>query len=390
MADNKRNGTRAEEELQPVAGSEETGSGAPSAQPEESAGEALADALKSSFRFLKFVMVAAIILFLLTGIFWVPPDQVAFKLRFGRIVPVGGQLVLRPGTVHIRWPWETKIELRTDEQVLELEDEFWTGMPTTGHLRPVQSLDVRGDGYLLTGDVNLVHLKLRVRYRVRSDSEGAVAYRFYMGQPTDLLRRIAQAATNRVVARMRVMNVINRQDLLPSIEQELRRRLARFEQRTGAPLGVEVVAVETIEQEGLKNPSEPALVAPAFAAAQNAANQRDALASEGETEATTIVQNAQARRAEVLAEARGDAVRLVRAARADASKLEQLLAVYAQSAEQRRILREDFYERAVVQILQDSPGAFVLYEPPDGTSRELRIQLQKKPFLPTTVPGAGQ
>jgi len=357
--------------------------GAGPQQPEEAGSEALADALRVSFRFLKWAMVFLVLVFLLTGIFTVQPEEVKFRLRFGELVSRAGNPVLRPGSWHLRWPWEEVVTVATDEKTLTLEDEFWAKAEQGNDVRQARFLSVRNDGYLLSGDANIVHMKLRLRYRARSDSDGAVAYAFLVQNPEETLRREFKASVVKVVGSMPVMDVINRKGLIEAIMTDLQARLKRFEESGRVPLGLSVIAVETIEEENIKNPTEPGSVRSAFFEAQNAISFRNALVSEGQTEAETIVNNAEARRAEILAEANGYATRLVRSARADAAQLQQLLPVYENSAAEANLLLEDFYQRAMVDVMKESPGAFVLHRQPEGARSELRLMFSRTPVVET-------
>ncbi|MFO7958986.1 MAG: protease modulator HflK [Candidatus Brocadiia bacterium] len=351
----------------------------PEQEPEDAGSQALASALKTSFRFLKLVIIVLVAGYLLAGVFTVRPSEVRFKTRFGKLVRVRGKWVMLPGSgLHFRWPWEKVHIISTDEKVLDLDRAFWTP-GEDGAVRAVRSLDIRQDGYVLTGDMNLVHLRLRTRYNVPSDVEGAMAYRFGLEDPVELLRQMLRGATSKVVGTMSVAEVLNRTNLFSRIEQDLRARMERFQEGAGHPLGVEIVAVEAIEMEKVKNPSEPGAVRAAFDRAQNAYSLRNTLEREGETEASRILNNARARAAEIKGAARGYAERLVRNVRADAESLKQLLPVYRKSPEVRRILLDRYYARTIEAVMDQSPGGFVLHRSGGATERELRLMFNRQP-----------
>ncbi len=365
-----------EERLPEEADAEEP---AEEAAPEETATRALEDALKTSFFFLKVAIIIMLLAYLLKGVFSVHPSQLCFKLSFGRLVPVDNKWVIRPGSgLHFRWPWEEKVDVYTGEKVLELSEQFWTGNPKTGQVLVRPKLDMREDGYVLTGDVNIIHLKLRTRYKVSSDLEGALAYGFGVKKPEEILRRCLQAATCKVVGTMSAMDVIERKGLFSGIERELRSRLDRFEKEAGVPLGVKVITVEAMEKSGLKNPSEPGNVSRAFTEAQNAASMRNQLEHQGKTVAQEILNDGKAREAEIIATARGYKERLVRNARADAQTLEKLLPIYNQSPAVSTILLDRFYHRALEEVMGYSPGGIVLHKGSDDTQRELRLMLERQ------------
>jgi len=356
----------------------------PEAEPEDAGSKALADALKTSFFFLRLVIIVLVFGYLLTGIFTVKPAEVRFKTRFGKLLQVGGKWVILPGSgLHFRWPWEKVEVISTEEKVLNLDEAFWTSAEDGG-VRSVRSLDLRQDGYVLTGDMNIVHLKVRARYAVPSDVEGAMAYRFGVEESEVILRYMLRAATCKVVGTMGVTDVLNRTNLFSSIGQELRARLERFREGAGYPLGLDVVAVDAIETEKVKNPSEPGAVSAAFDRAQNAYSLRNTLEREGETERSHILNSARAKAAEIKAIAGGYSERLVRTTRADAERLKQLLPIYRESPSMRRILLDRFYARTIEDVMGNSPGAFVLHKSGGATERELRLMFNRQPPPATT------
>jgi len=353
----------------------------PEAEPvaEEAANRALGDALRTAFWFLKVAMVCLVIGYLLTGVFWVKFPEIKFKMSFGRVVRGrGGKLVMEPESgVHLRWPWEEVVVLTTDEQTLNLDTEFWYA-ENQGHIAGRRSLSVRTDGYLLTGDANIVHMKCRVRYRIPSDAEGVLSYRLKVQDPEDVLRRAVMAATSKVVGSKGVMDVIQRNTLFSDIETELKRRLRTFEDRTGCPLGVEVVKVEAIETQKVKNPTEPVFVRDAFYQAQMAESEKDQLMREGEAEASKILGVAEAGARRIREDAAADKVRLVRSAKADADAMNEILPIYRQSKAVANIVRTMFYQRVMEEVMFRSSGMFVLYGQ-DGGERELRLLHSLKP-----------
>ncbi len=146
----------------------------PGADVLDPANQSLADALRKSFLVLKVLMVTLVILYFLSGWFSVKPDEVGFVLRFGRVVGAGeslGGAVLRPG-----WHWSLPypidrwltvsnkerdlpiefIEYRTKEE--EVSGKL--GYKYDDRLNPAR------DDYLITGDVNIIHGSLILKYQI--------------------------------------------------------------------------------------------------------------------------------------------------------------------------------------------------------------------------------
>jgi len=131
-------------------------------------GEHLADALKTSFRLLGAAMVLGVVAFLAVGFQSVKPGEVAILTVFGRVVDV------RPEGLAYNWPAPIgQIEIiNVGEQKVAIDD-FWmreTPAEKNKDLRkrtvPPGGLTPGIDGALLTGDRNLVHMKLQCTYAI--------------------------------------------------------------------------------------------------------------------------------------------------------------------------------------------------------------------------------
>lgn len=145
---------------------------APSLEGEDAGTQALAGALKSSFAIVKVIMIGLLLLFMFSGFFIVGPQEKAIVLRFG--VPAGGGdgKLLGPGP-HWAFPPPIDEVVRIPVgQVMNLSSTVgW--YPTTAAMEaagneppPGDSLRPAIDGYLLTGDENIVHLRATLRYRI--------------------------------------------------------------------------------------------------------------------------------------------------------------------------------------------------------------------------------
>ena len=360
---------------------EEQQAAAEKPQNEDTGGEALSEALRVSFRFLKLALIALVAIYLLNGIFWVSQGQMKIKLRFGKPVGVGprNQYVLQPGGGwHIRWPWEQVKTISTEEQTLTINRHFWHFEPPGGREAPQRSsLPPRRDGYLLTGDHGLMHLQLTARYQPRTDEQGALDYAFHVNEPDRLLRRFLYESTVEVVGRNTVSETVTeeKQRVLTAIRDEVQQRLRQFQERNGFTAGVELTSLDYTS-----SPIVPTAVQQAYERARQAENRMNQMLAEAEKEKSTILQEAREVKASLLGEARAYKTRVMELAKADAGTLRELLKYYEQSPEMARIMRERHYERSIQKVLGNSQDAFVLHRSGSDAQRELRVLLgrQKK------------
>ncbi|MCP3884098.1 MAG: hypothetical protein GY700_01230, partial [Propionibacteriaceae bacterium] len=88
---------------------------------------ALNNALRTSFRFLKYAMMVMAVGYLGSGVFFASQNEVKFKVRFGRVVPSGdGELAITSKSgPQICWPWEEVVTVQTEQKQMSLLTEFW-------------------------------------------------------------------------------------------------------------------------------------------------------------------------------------------------------------------------------------------------------------------------
>jgi membrane protease subunit HflK len=141
---------------------------------EDAGSQALAEALHSSFAIVRVIMVILVVVFFGSGVFTVPSQQKAIVLRFGRPIGTGQEQLLGPG---LHWSLPYPI----DEVVRIPISQIQTVISTTGWYattpeaeasgsepEPGPSLNPAADGYTLTGDGNIIHVRMALRYRVNN------------------------------------------------------------------------------------------------------------------------------------------------------------------------------------------------------------------------------
>ncbi|MCX8108548.1 MAG: SPFH domain-containing protein, partial [Verrucomicrobiae bacterium] len=139
---------------------------------EDASAQALSEALRSSFKIIRVIMIGLVLLFLCSGVFVVQPNEQVILLRLGRPVGVGEQTLFQPGW-HWAWPYpiDEKVRIRTGQSQTVTSSTGWyaqtpemqatNALPTPyGFLRP------ESEGYTLTGDGGIIHVRATVKYRV--------------------------------------------------------------------------------------------------------------------------------------------------------------------------------------------------------------------------------
>jgi modulator of FtsH protease HflK len=234
------------------------------------ANQSLADALRLSYRVLQLVIVILLALFFITGVQTVDDGQRGVLTRWGRIVPVGDQTVLEPGLKFSIWPYPVSefiifdVDNRhvTPRDPITEREPFW---PDLRHRTLEQATETATvgdpprpgrDGYVLTRDGDIAHLRLSAMYHIDS--------------PVDFVHRISEAEANRLVdlalqrATVHVVASVALQELI-DLSEDIRTRIMAEMQRSLSDLecGIQVDDV-TIAQ------AEPALaIRRAFGELQN-------------------------------------------------------------------------------------------------------------------------
>jgi len=133
------------------------------------AGEHLAAALRTSFWLLGATMVLGVAAFLAVGFQFIRPGEVAIRTVFGKVIGV------TPEGLAYNWPAPIgRIEkIDVGEQTIDVDDFWMNETPADKkqpNLRkrtaPPGGLRPGWDGALLTGDRNLLHMRLKCTYAI--------------------------------------------------------------------------------------------------------------------------------------------------------------------------------------------------------------------------------
>lgn len=337
---------------------------------EDAGALALAEALRSSFKIVKFLMVALLVAFFASGIFTVKPNQIAIKLRFGSPVGDGAERLLKPG-LHWKFPYPI------DEIVYVPVGESRTVMSTAGwyYLTPEQeasgqepeknpSLRPGVDGYTLTGDGNIIHARVILSYRITDP----ISYEFGFGNATNLLQHVLDNALIYASARFTADDALYRNKL--AFQETVLERVNRLVGKLN--LGI---AIEPREVRAVAPPS----VADAFDNVVKAQQQGDIKIQEAEGYARGATNRAAGEANLTVRDGMTRSNYLVQTVAAEARSFNDLLPRYQSNRElfQQRLLTD-----TMQRVLTNAQFKVFLPQRADGKTRELRLQLNKEPELP--------
>lgn len=260
--------------------------------PVDEASASVSSALRTSFLALKIVLLFLVVSYLGSGYFTLQAGQKAVVVQFGQIQGEGTAAgpVLTEGA-HWSWPWPVSqkiIENTEKTRALPL-DSFWFYIPLQLRSSSMDEILAKAsaapdklepgmDGYLLTGEQEIVHLKCEIRYKIDdlvkyvTNVNNDVREMNVPGEPRPmqmpgdeyLIRVVAEWAGGQTVAAMRTDEVILGDDarLRGRIKQLMQQRLDSLDSGIGivdvqanwrsVPLQVRPKYLEVVQAENKK------------------------------------------------------------------------------------------------------------------------------------------
>jgi membrane protease subunit HflK len=349
----------------------------PPADPGEDAGtQALADALRSSFTIVKVLMAGVLVYFVCSGVFTVGPEERAVVLRFGK--PVGeGERALKGSGWHWAFPYPIDEVVRVPLGRLHTAQSSAGWYATTAAQEaanaeppPGPSLNPETDGYLLTGDGNVIHVRGTLRYRI---SEPGLRYSLGFVNASNLIEQAFNSALVWATAHYKIDEILM-QDFT-GYRENVRQRLEEGIARQQLGIAIDQIQLETIPPRQLKTQFQSVL---------QAGLQGSKLLNEARSYANQTVSRAQAEAGSRKNAAQTERAQLVKFVAAEAKRFNDLLPAYRGNPS--LFLQQQQTEaikHIVTNVLTDK---IILPDRSGGKPRELRIQLNREPLNPPAEP----
>jgi len=161
----------------------------------------LAEGLGAALRLLRWGGLVAVLVILGTGVTMVKPDEVALRLRFGRLTgATRAEQVHGPGLL-ISFPYLVDEVLRVPvRRVLEMDVDALRSRRALAF----PQVDITEDGYALTGDQNLLQPGVRLKYQIADPVRWALEIR----EPERVVHDAVVTALTRTMAEMTVDRVL--------------------------------------------------------------------------------------------------------------------------------------------------------------------------------------
>lgn len=238
--------------------------------------EIFAQILKYIIKYFKWVVIAAAVIIALSGIYRVESNEVAVVLRFGRLVTnISDEQIKKPG-LHFCLPFFIDEVIKVPVQTVH-EKEIITHYKSAGRMYG----DIEENGYLLTGDNNVVLIKATVKYKI----SGAARYALYSCDADSAIEGIVSGELTRLVTHMDIDSVLTSGKAGLSFEITKNSQTILDELKTG----IEITNIE------LTNIVPPAETKEYFESVVNASVNKETAIQEAKEYASTLKLDAEAK-----------------------------------------------------------------------------------------------
>jgi modulator of FtsH protease HflK len=332
--------------------------------PDDAGSRALADALSSSFAIIRVIMVVLVLLFLFSGFFTVGTQEKAVILRFGKPAGAGENALLGPGP-HWAFPAPIDEVVRIPVGQIQRVDSTvgWyatsAAREATGDLPPpAAGLDPNTEGYLLTGDENIVHVRGSLLYRI---NEPGLNYAFNFAASSNLVQNTFNNALLYAAAGFKVDDLLTRD--VAGYRDRVRTRLSDLIVQYKLGITIDAINIE-------KTP--PRKLQKAFDAVVEADQRRGKILNEARSYENQTISRARAEAEQRRNAGERDRNALVKAVQAEAATFQGLLPQYKANPE---LFIQQRQTEVLQRVLTNAEYRVVLPRRNDGKPREVRIQV---------------
>ena len=270
------------------------------------------------------VIIGAIILWLLTGIYIVGPDEVGVVRTFGEFTRV-----TQSG---LNWKFPAPIETANTPKVTEVKRiEIGFRSLKNGQYRTVEK-----ESLMLTGDENIVDAEMIVQYKIKDPVE----YLFNIVLPELTVRQAAEASLRTVVGRNKIDETLTTGKF--AIQEETKLQLQAILDKYES--GIHIVAVQ------LQDVSPPKEVIGAFKDVASAKEDKNRMINQAEGYRNDVIPKARGEAEAMIRDAEGFRDSRIKRAEGDAAKFTTILKEYNKA---KSITEKRLYLETMEKVLPD-------------------------------------
>jgi membrane protease subunit HflK len=268
--------------------------------------------------------LAFVVLYFVSGVYVVQPDEQGVVTRFGRIV---NERVM-PG-MHYRLPWPFEKVARPKTTEVKIMSVGFRVVDRVRGLPPAKE-----DTEVLTGDENIINVQMMVQYRITDPAR----FLFAVEDPHWLVRKATETVLTRVIGSMGVDDVLTTEKL--AIQDRVKKETQEILESYDCGLAVIGAYFQDI--------SPPSEVGYAFRDVASAREDKNRMIHEAQGYRNEVLPRARGQAQEILEQAEGYRTERVERAKGDADRFVALLTEYEKQPE---VTRTRLYVEAMEEIL---------------------------------------
>ncbi len=299
----------------------------------------------------RWLVLGALIVWCLSGIYIVQPDESGVILRFGRYVRT-----VAPGP-HIHLPYPIEQVFKPKVTQVRQTAVGYRAQSVGGVFIQGSAQDVNEESAMLTGDENIINVQFNIQYQIKPG--GAVDYLFNVIQPDLVVKRAAEASMREVIGKTTLDSALTggRVKIQNDVAELLQGILDKYQ------VGVLVVAVQ------MQDVQPPKEVRDAFKDVASAREDKQRSINQAEAYRRDILPKAQGQAQETINRAEAYRQTRVKDAEGQAQRFLSVLAEYEKAPDvtKKRMLYETFED------ILSKPGMEKLVLPSDAGSRVLPL-----------------
>jgi membrane protease subunit HflK len=279
-----------------------------------------------SLRTIRWIIIGIIlIIFLVSSVFTVNPEEIGVIQRFGKYTRV-----VSPG-LNFKLPFGIETVKKVERQ---LKEEFGFRTKTAGVRTEYAGRTFQKESLMLTGDLNAGEVEWIVQFRISDPYK----FLFKVRNAISTFRDMNEALMREVVGDRSVSEVltIGRVEIANTVTTKLQELCDQYE--TG--IKVDQVVLQDV------NPPDP--VKPAFNEVNEAQQEREKLINQARSEYNKVIPKARGDALRIIEEARGYAVERVNQSRGEATRFNAVFKEYIKAPE---VTRQRIYLETMNDVL---------------------------------------
>jgi len=273
-------------------------------------------------------IIIVIVVWALSGLYRVLPDEQGVVLRFGKFVST-----TQPGlNYHIPYPIETVLTPKVTK--VNRIDIGFRSASDSGRTSGVD--DVSEESLMLTGDENIVNIDFSVFWLIKDAGQ----FLFKIQSPVETVKAAAETAMREVIAKSRLQPILTegRSRIEIEVQEIIQSLLDEYES------GIQITQVQT------QKADPPDEVIDAFRDVQAARADMERSKNEAEAYANDVIPRARGDAAKILQEAEAYKKQVVAAAEGEASRF---LAIFTEYEKAKQVTQERMYLETMEKVLAD-------------------------------------